>query len=86
NNFRNVGSGAGTTSASDGIYLRANLNACSGIFMGNQITGYNRPYVTQSGAGNKATFKGNMAVNCPTAPAVLDSATQSVEFTSVTGY
>ena len=86
NNFRNVGTGAGTTSASDGIYLRTNLNACSGIFMGNQITGYNRPYVTQTGAGNKATFKGNLAVNCPTAPAVLDSATQSVEFTSVTGY
>lgn len=86
NNIRNVGPNAGTTSSSDGIYLRNNASPCTGVFVGNQLTGFNRPYVTQSGAGNKATFKGNMAVNCPTAPAVLDSATQSVEFTSVTGY
>ncbi|HBL8923535.1 TPA: hypothetical protein LTW68_003089 [Enterobacter hormaechei] len=86
NNIRNVGPNAGTTSSSDGIYLRNNASPCTGVFVGNQLTGFNRPYVTQSGAGNKATFKGNMAVNCPTAPAVLDAATQSVEFTSVTGY
>lgn len=86
NNFRYVGQNAGTTSASDGIYLRLNASVCTAVFKGNQLTSFNRPYVTQSGAGNKATFKSNMAVNCPTAPAVLDSGTQSIEFTSVIGY
>ncbi len=86
NNFRYVGVNAGTTSASDGIQMRLNTSVASGVFMHNQFSFFNRAYVTQSAAGNKITFKGNMGVNCAIAPVIADSTTQSVEYTGVTGY
>lgn len=86
NDFRNTGPNAGTSIAADGVYLRTNATPCSGVFINNQFTAFSRAYVTQIGAGNSATFKGNIGVNCASVPAIADAGTQSVEYTNVTGY
>lgn len=86
NNFRYVGSGQGTGTASDGMQFRVNTSICSAVVKDNQFSYFNRPFVTNTGANNLVTFKGNIGVNNAATPVIADSTTQNVEYTSVTGY